>query len=256
MAVSDETLNFYKEVFQYPSNWLHNQVIAKDMILKAGNLNSKQKEMLKTDVKQINWVYIITSSNSRVSEFVSEEGSVKEIDVINVRLNSCNNIKVIAKMLLSAIPKSVILSLEWSDELQNTKFVFAYGQYHKRRGSDNMLSVETIFMSEQFTIQDADLLKRYMPFDKQIQIDLKSLYDSIRNNFEKANYLIKTGNLFNGDDAQIVNSEIGLLEDKIRALTNQAQKEKQLNKRVAIVSEIRNRRARLENLKKGEKSNE
>ncbi|MEE6677800.1 DUF4391 domain-containing protein [Limosilactobacillus fermentum] len=249
MAVDQVTLGFLLGEVHFPKTALFNRVIAKEVLIKSGGLSSKDRNVITDEVKQINWVFLLKESNTNITEYRSDEYDVLEIDYLDVQLRSGTHVKQIAKILFDSIPKKLIVSFNWKSDEGELVFTTVMAEYSGKRGANKAVSANKLIFSELFNLQNAEITS-YFDFDKVGQLTLETIYQALLSGIEKFNFKKRFGKDYAGSlPLAEVNNELAHLQDKHRILLIKAKKERQLNLRMALVSEARELLEKINELK-------
>lgn len=62
----------FKEILNIPNEYSIDSYIAKERLINSGGLNSKDKEILKDYVRQIQWCYRFREDNIRIKPYLTD----------------------------------------------------------------------------------------------------------------------------------------------------------------------------------------
>lgn len=252
MAINEDKLSVLIKDFGFPKSTVFNRVIAKDVLLKQNKLSARDKEMVTRNIKQINWVLLVRTDNTNIHESVSETEVYREIDFIDIVLNDSRNVNKIAESIMSGIPKPLILQLSWYDDKGSWWFTWAVADYKRNKGAENLMHPVNVHLSMPVSVEHKSLFVEKLVFHKQNTLDLGCLYKSILNNIEAYNFELNTGNAIDASkEVSSINNEIKSTELKIARLKKLAKEEKQLNKRMQLIKEVRVLNEKIKKLSSG-----
>lgn len=251
MALDANMTQHLLEEWNFPKKALYNRVIAKDMLIKSGHLNPVQKKLVAECVRQINWVFVITQSNSNILNFESDSLNVREIDYISAELKDGDLVSKVADALLNAIPKMVLLELSWIEE-GTCYHTWVVADYKLQRGKNNLLNASRVLVSSRVTQDKMEGLNSYLDFNIQSNRNLLDLYKSFANNLQRYEFETKTGNILSTQiNAEEINIELDELRKRLNRLMLAAKTESQLNKRMKIIAEVTQVKNRIKELEAG-----
>lgn len=249
MAVDDEALARIRDM-NFPKSAIYNRVIAKEAIIKAGRLKQTDQNLLIKDVLQINWVLLLTEQNTKIPDFVSDQLTIREIDYIHVRLKRVGNLKKIVSLVLGTIPKATILEIEWDLDTEGKRYLWATAEYNVKRQANNLLTAGAVHMTVSISNHELQGVLKNLDFDTKNHLNLERLYNSYGMAIEKFNLAKELGReVVSYVDYGNLNDRIASLTSQITVKSNEAKKEKQLNKRALLVKEVRRLKDELAELK-------
>lgn len=252
MAVDSSKINLLINTLHYPKLAIFNKVIAKDYFVKNNKVSSRLKSAFIQEVQQVNWVLSLNENNTKIAEYIGDDVAYREINLISVQLKSGTKYQLIAEFIFAALPKATLLELTWLDEKRGHITVWAVADYKRKLGTENSLIATKQHLSHEITFRDDDTSDNYFGFENQSNINLRMFYESLKLNIEKYNYFVYFGKQFEGQDVQKVNEKADSLRKQIGTLTKKAKAEKQLNKRMSLVSDIQRMKTELKQLEVGE----
>lgn len=250
MAVDNQTIELLINKAYFPKAALYNRVIAKEAIYKAGHIGIPDQKLITNNVKQINWLFVIKTSNSNIPEYIgTEDFSVRELDYIHVELKEAEYREKISAIILKSIPKVSIVELVWNDTDGAEYHQWILADYGSKKRTENLVSAQKFHHSAEVLVDDINEFMEILRFDNVVISNLKALYKNWISKIEKYNFSKRVSGLIDNDtDFEQKNKEILELELKIRRLTTAAQKEKQLNKRMKLTAEIRKLKLQLKGI--------
>lgn len=219
------------DFFNFPKEWLKNRYLAKEKVYThIPTLTEKRKKLFVQCVESIRIMYVIDMKNSRIPEYVSEEKSYKEIDVLQVEMRNIEKSDDILKLLHVSIPKSTVIVLQYKSEqcisiadkiIMNNGKVKLDAMYTSmwRNHNDELWQSLDYTTYERATLRDIyqSICKRIRIHNICIQCEMDRYLDHIDWTMDKV-------------------SEIEQINEQIRTLQTQRNKDNQLN-RIAILQE-------------------
>lgn len=208
----------------------------------AAQLNSKQQKLCSEGIESrgIRLLATINSVNTNISKFENEYVRFEEIHLFQIKVTSLKYCKDIYKVLAEVIPYPLLILFLHEDKYQWIAAI------HRKQEHSILLKMEKIFQSSLEI--PLDIYLKYLVSKKINSLDLKSYYEmfikQIVNVELQEKYHVKTKDSHNADLLE----KIIQLDKVIFQLVNQAKKEKQMNKRIALQVEANKRKQQKQKL--------
>ena len=105
------------EALQFPEKGSVDKKIFKKAIYENADLSKKQAELIKSEVNDIRWQYILKPETINIRKFKDEDFEYEEIQVLSASLKTSQKVSDIADIIQRAIPYPVILFLHNEDSV-------------------------------------------------------------------------------------------------------------------------------------------
>ncbi|WP_242318408.1 DUF4391 domain-containing protein [Bacillus cereus group sp. BfR-BA-01314] len=202
----------------------------------ATQLNSKQQRICSDGIKTrgIRLLATISPLNTNIPKFEDEHVRFEEIHLFQIQVTSWKYCKDIYKIFAEIIPYPLLILFSHEDKYQ---WIIAT---HQKQENSFLLKIDKIYQSN--IDLPIDMYLKRLVFQNMNTVDLKSYYDTcikqIVDTELQEKYQLKTSHEHNEDLLEKLNQ----LEKEIFQLVNQAKKEKQMNKRIALQVEANKRK--------------
>jgi hypothetical protein len=245
-------------ILQLPEKCLVNKKITKAFFKRNFDMTRTERNLLDdaNSVISIDWIASISQSNANVSAWQDAESTFEEIEVIAVTTNTDNLNKQatpIIDLIQKYIPYHLLLVVT-----DGAKTVWNVTYKRINQNDNNKRTVDKKFTSELIDLNGDNAIHKAfiesLNFSKLVSTDLKVLYDSYIQCFVGLNTAPIIG-AFETRPTERTKEDVELLvrinqlEKEITTLSNSAQKETQLNKRIELNTKLQHRRKQIEQLK-------
>ena len=221
-------------LFRYPEKAKFGQIIPKAMIYEHAKLKPAQKAQFVELIQQIRWAHKLAPETTNLS--ATED--VREIQILQIRINQRNLPDDILRIIDSAIPSTVIFELIYQGQIQ-------VKAAHKQRKTEGLsrLSLSSYFASDWM---DKDANRSDLPQ----ALNLGIMYDKILSeliNPDAPNH----GEVVTSLADKVAHQEdINAKEVEIVKIEQKLRRTKQFNKKQEINSALKKVKSDLEILKK------
>lgn len=250
MAVDEKVLTVIFDELGFPKKGVYNRVISKDLLVKAANLDSEGQRILTDYVKQINWVLLLKGSNTNVKEYQGQENdvSMKEIDYLHVELKDVGQIKKISNYLLKAIPKALIIQFDYKSDSAVLERVWVTADY-VFKSNRKKFEVERIHQSVVVNDNGLSTFSAEFNFDKILKPNFRQLYLGLTESLERFNFQQENMRKpLKSAEYSDLNQRLNTLQQEFDRLSKQATQEKQINKRMKLISLARKKQAEIQQI--------
>lgn len=251
-------LNQIINILQLPERCLVNKKITKAFFKRNFDITSAEKNLLDdyTTMASIDWIAAISQANANVPAYRDYESTFEEIQVIAVATSPESLIKNASKIIdlvQKYIPYHLLLIVH---DGENSIWNVAYKRINQN--DNNKRTVDKKFITDCITVNTTNKVHEAflgaLGFSKIPSANLKVLYDGYVQCFVGLNTAPIIGSFETRptertkEDVERL-ARITTLEKEIITLTNAAQKETQLNKRIELNTQVQQKRKQIELLK-------
>jgi hypothetical protein len=245
-------------ILQLPEKCLVNKKITKAFFKHNFDMTSTERNLLDdaNAVISIDWIASISQANANVPAWQDAESTFEEIEVIAVTTNTENLNKQstrIIDLIQKYIPYHLLLVVtDGAKTVWNVTYKRINQNDNNKRTVDKKFTSELIDMNGDNTIHNAFI--ESLSLSKLASTDLKVLYDSYVQCFVGLNTAPIIGSFEirpterTKKDVELL-ERISQLEKEITTLSNTAQKETQLNKRIELNTHLQYKRKQIEQIK-------
>lgn len=254
----------FKEILKIPNEYSIDSYIAKERLINSGGLNSKDKEILKDYVRQIQWCYRFREDNIRIKPYLTDTRRYGEIEILNVILKDENiskssledntfvqdkKIERIVELLFRSITFPELIIVQYKSYIRLfVSHISVNLVDSKKRTIDEIISTNWI---DTKNINDLEyILFNNIQLENLSHENFFKFYDGFVESIIRYNGSITSGNEVNlsTDRIKEINDEISDLNKEIKKLRSQLKKETQPRLMSEINNEIRNRRLKIRDL--------
>lgn len=254
----------FKEILKIPNEYSIDSYIAKERLINSGGLNSKDKEILKDYVRQIQWCYRFREDNIRIKPYLTDTRRYGEIEILNVILKDENiskssledntfvqdkKIERIVELLFRSITFPELIIVQYKSYIRLfVSHISVNLVDSKKRTIDEIISTNWI---DTKNINDLEyILFNNIQLENLRHENFFKFYDGFVESIIRYNGSITSGNEVNlsTDRIKEINDEISDLNKEIKKLRSQLKKETQPRLMSEINNEIRNRRLKIRDL--------
>ena len=245
-------------ILQLPEKCLVNKKITKAFFKRNFDMTSAERNLLDdaNTVISIDWIASISQANANVPAWQDAESTFEEIEVIAVTTNAENLNKQttrIIDLIQKYIPYHLLLVVtDGAKTFWNVSYKRINQNDTNKRTVDKKFTTELIDLGGENTIHKAFI--ESLNFSKLASTDLKVLYDSYVQCLVGLNTAPIIGafetrpNERTKEDVELLD-RISQLEQEITTLSNTAQKETQLNKRIELNTQLQYKRKQIVQIK-------
>jgi hypothetical protein len=250
--------NQITDILQLPEKCLVNKKITKAFFKRNFDMTSAERNLLDdaNAVISIDWIASISQANANVPAWQDAESTFEEIEVIAVTTNTENLNKQttrIIDLIQKYIPYHILIVVtDGAKTVWNVTYKRINQNDTNKRTVDKKFTTELIDLGGDNTIEKAFL--ESLNFIKLASTDLKVLYDSYVQSLVGLNTAPIIGTFETRptertkEDVELL-ERISQLEKEITTLSNTAQKETQLNKRIELNTHLQYKRKQIEQIK-------
>lgn len=251
-------INQIIHILQLPEKCLVNRKITKAFFKRNFEMTSAERNLLEDSnaIISIDWVASISHANANVPEWQDAESTFEEIEVIAVTTNTENLNKQSAKiidLIQKYIPYHLLLVVT-----DRSKSVWNVTYKQINQNDNDKRTIDRKFTSGLIDLESDNAVHRAfinsLKFRELTSTNLKALYDSYVQCFVGLNTALIIG-AFKTRSTERTKADVELLErisqleKEIATLSNSAQKETQLNKRIELNTQLQYKRKQIEQLK-------
>ena len=250
--------NQITDILQLPEKCLVNKKITKAFFKRNFDMTSAERNLLDdaNAVISIDWIASISQANANVPAWQDAESTFEEIEVIAVTTNTENLNKQsnrIIDLIQKYIPYHLLIAVtDGAKTVWNVTYKRINQNDNNKRTVDKKFTSEIIDLGGNNAIHKAFI--ESLSFSELTSTDLKVLYDSYVQCFVGLNTAPIIGSFETRptdrtkEDVELL-ERISQLEKEITTLSNTAQKETQLNKRIELNTQLQHKRKQIEQLK-------
>lgn len=250
--------NQITDILQLPEKCLVNKKITKAFFKRNFDMTSAERNLLDdaNAVISIDWIASISQANANVAAWQDAESSYEEIEVIAVTTNTDNLNKQVTRiidLIQKYIPYHLLLVVtDGANTFWNVSYKRINQNDTNKRTVDKKFTSELIDLGGENTIHKAFI--ESLNFSKLASTDLKVLYDSYVQCLVGLNTAPIIGTFETRptertkEDVELL-ERISQLEKEITTISNTAQKETQLNKRIELNTKLQCKRKQMEQFK-------
>lgn len=259
-----------EDIYDVPKSCLVDYVVPKKAVFEAANSNTSEKRVFTDLIKRIKWCYKFSEDNLRVSPYLDDVRDYTEVEVISIELKYDNVHKIgvgkfkedseiddIAKTVMRFIPYPIILTAQYENEL---KFYGAHireskADYDKIVIDDQILSTNWMDIDNLSEIEDDFISK--IQLDNLDKTDFYDFYDDYITAIIQHDGAMAVGGTVDlpVEEIERINSEISVLERKIREIEKEIDEETNFNRKVELNIDANKFKVEKENLIKKLKGN-
>lgn len=254
----------FKNILKIPNQYAIDKYIAKERLINSAGLKSKDKEILKDYVRQIQWCYRFREDNIKIEPYLNDTRRYGEVEIINVILKDENilysskedatfqqdkKIERIVELLFRLITFPELIIVQYKSFIRLFVSHISVNLIDSRKRT-----IDEIISTNWIDTKNLNELE-YTLFNN---IQLENL--SHENFYEFYNGYVEgiiryNGSLTGGKEVELsmdrikeINDEIDILKKEVKKLRSKLKKETQPRLMSEINEEIRNRRLRLRDL--------
>ena len=254
----------FKEILKIPNVYSIDSYIAKERLINSGGLNSKDKEILKDYVRQIQWCYRFREDNIHIKPYLVDTRRYGEVEIINVILKDENiskssledntfvqdkKIERIVELLFRIITFPELIIVQYKSYIRLFVSHISVNLIDsKKRTIDEIISTNWINTKN---INDIEYtLFNNIQLENLSHENFYKFYDGFVESIIRYNGSLTSGNEVNLSTNRIkeINGELSDLNKEIKKLRSQLKKETQPRLMSEINNEIRNRRLKIRDL--------
>lgn len=247
----------YNNILHIPDRSLLDKRLTKTFFLKNFNLSAAEKKLVNTDIQSMTWLASIKPSAANIPAVIEEDYKYEEIQVMvcTVADNALNDLAEKCMVLFQKyIPYQMLVIVEDANE-------FKIGLCDKRinKKEPSKRTIEHYFittsLSKLYKNSNTDAFFKALSFTNINKTNLKLLYKNYIQAVVQYQAAMVTGdyqirsNARTEEDMQLI-AAIEQLEQDIVSLSSQIKKASQLNEKVQLNIQIKNKRDKIEQLKK------
>ena len=254
----------FKELLNIPNQYSIDSYIAKERLINSGGLNSKDKEILKDYVRQIQWCYRFREDNIHIKPYLTDTRRYGEVEIINVILKDENisrssledntfvqdkKIERIVELLFRLITFPDLIIVQYKSYIRLfVSHITVNLIDSKKRTIDEIIStnwIDTKNINElEYTLFNNIQLKNLS------HENFYKFYDGFVESIIRYNGSLTGGKEVGLSTSRIkeINDEINDLTKEIKKLRPKLKKETQPRKIAEINNEIRNKRLKIRDL--------
>lgn len=237
-----------EDLIKVPSSASVNNIIPKEAIYEATEMNKSDKDYFVRYIKQIRWIYKFDNDTIRIKPYEKEEKSYLEAELIGVNLkndfqeynhNTGNyhrfdaRLDRIVDILLRFIPYPILLCAEFKDEIK-----FYVSHISESKADNDKITLDDLISTEWIDTNNLD------DYDKELinklQIDaldktnVYTFYDNIVTAIIQYNGSRQVGQevTLSSEEIQEIMDEIKVLERKIADLKVKIRRSDNFNERL------------------------
>lgn len=227
-------------IFSFPKEWEVEKNVPKEIVYKVSSADGKLKKIFVENVKRIRVIYALSTNNTNIEKFITDEERYDEINVLKVELRDKGKENIILKTMHQLIPKGTVIILVFKDEILIS--------LAKKKIKVSSVKIEEVYNSE--WIQNKDEYLQEFNYKKFNSGNLKFFYESIIEKIKiyklsKSLKISKNIEDYNLDKLEVLNGEI----EELKALRK---KETQINRIAEIQSKLAFKIKEKESYLKGE----
>jgi hypothetical protein len=251
-------LNRIIHILQLPERCLVNKKITKSFFKRNFDMTSAEKNLLDDFciVTAIDWIASISQANANVPAYQDYESTFEEIQVIAVTTSTESLTKNAAKiidLIQKYIPYHILLIVhDGVNSIWNVTFKCINQNDNNKRTVEKKFTTECISANTSNKVHEAFL--EVLSFSRVPSTNLKVLYDGYMQCFVGLTTAPIIGTFETRPNERTKKDverleRITTLEKEITTLTNVAQKETQLNKKIELNTQVQQKRRQIEILK-------
>jgi Domain of unknown function (DUF4391) len=245
-------------ILQLPERCLVNKKITKAFFKRNFDMTSAEKNLLDdyNAISSIDWIASISQANANVPAYQDYESTFEEIQVVAITTSPESLHKYASKIIdlvQKYIPYHILLIVhDGVNSIWNVTYKRINQNDNNKRTVDKKFTTDSITANTTNKVQEAFL--EALSFNKVPSTNLKVLYDGYVQCFVGLTTAPIIGTFETRptdrtkEDVERL-ERINTLEKEITTLTNTAQKETQLNKKIELNTQVQQKRKQIENLK-------
>jgi len=248
-------VGFFNSIFNLPQASIIDKKMPKLVLSKNFPLSASEKKLL-TFIDAIRVIAILKPSNSNIIAVKTDAYDYPEIHLMSITLSG-NVLREYADRCLSLVQKYLPLQIVLIVE-DNHEFIINVCDKRINQVEKNKRTIEksytTSILSKLYKNEITTEFFKTISFEKLHKTDLQTTYNSYIQafvNFKTANitgsYRVRTKTRTQED--MVLLAQIEEIEKEIISLKNKIKKEKQLNRKVALNIEIKQRKIKIEQIK-------
>jgi hypothetical protein len=251
-------LNQIINILQLPERCLVNKKITKAFFKRNFDMTSAEKNVLDdyNAISAIDWIASISQANANVPSYQDYESTFEEIQVIAVTTSTeslSKNAAKIIDLIQKYIPYHMLLIVhDGVNSIWNVTYKRINQNDNNKRTIDKKFTTDSIASNTTNIVHEAFI--EALSFSRVPSTNLKVLYDGYVQCIAGLTTAAIIGTFETRptertkEDVERL-ERITLLEKEIITLTNDAQKETQLNKKIELNTQVQQKRKQIENLK-------
>lgn len=250
-----ETLN---TILQIPERSLVNKKITKAFFKRNFDLTNSEKLLLDdfNMVIAIDWLASVGPASTNISRYQDEQYLFEEVQIISVQTTEPNferNHPKIADLVQKCIPYPILLCIYHRDA-----FVLNTCDKRVNQNDNSRRTIEKRYSTEIVSRKDASLQQQdfmnSLIFTELDKTNLKTYYDSYTQRIIALQAALLSGSFIPRTQSRTQSDmdkleKIAALQTEIQVLQNQAKKESQLSRQIALNTQVQLKRQQIDKLK-------
>jgi hypothetical protein len=248
----------FNTILQLPQRCLLNKKITKAFFKRNFELTSKEKTLLDdaSVITSMDWLASISPASANINLYSDEDFLYEEVQVIIVNSEATNFEKSyfnITDLIQKYIPYPILLIVQTENH-----FIINTCDKKINRNDNSLRTIDkrytTELMNEAALTEQQQSFLNSLSFAALDKTNLKTFYDSYTQRIVGLQTAMIKGSFIPRTQSRTANDmenleRIETLEKEIATLQNQAKKETQLSQRIALNTELQQKRKQIEQLK-------
>lgn len=232
-------MNIYEELLNYPNECLDNRKIHKTLIYEAGDLKTRDKNIIQKNIEQITWKYAFRQDNTNIPGFTDDTKEYLEVEIVEILLRTAKKLDRIADIIFRTMPHPSLLFFKYENKVN------IYAAHVKIHGSDYSLftyadeenkMIKTGWINLEKTNEYEQMLFNELKLENLDNANFYKFYDNMYNaiiNYKST--ILKNGiSTLTSNEKKKILQEVNNIEEKIKELQAQIKKDINFNELIEL----------------------